>query len=398
MMHRRIIFVAVCFLMTCLAGSVCLAQSSKIKKLSTGSSGVSVGSSTSIGNFRAYSAGASSYGNLYQAPEGGGALSSSIQQINRRAALTGNPASAFSGQSQLVGSSTKNIAAGAMGSMNLNSPMPNYPAAGNSASVLGAPGIIPSTATDKSSAALFAADMDAMAALPMPAVYSGQAYADTFGSSESSKAGNDNEGKPLTTLVPKSGGTRRYRQLLRTGEEAFRKEDYRKAAQAFGIANEISSGSSDSLLSLLHLHFATARNRYNVPSYYLQRLLREVPELPLIPVHPRDFYGNVGTFVQDMIRLEQYTKAKPKDANAQLMLAYVKWREKNPNQAAAALRKALENSKDNEELIDAIQTLWKGMVRSGAVSGTLESGSASEETVPLPMDSPVPEEPLLPSQ
>ena len=381
-----------------LAATACRAQySSKTRSISGVGSGVTVGRSSATSSFNSYSAGSASYGNLYQAPQGGGALGSSIAKVNQGSfggRGSANPAAAFSGASAgITGSSTKNIASGALASPNLTNAPAFTPAKGGKAPVLA--GAAPSATTNKPASALSESDAEAMANDSMSAENSGRAYADAFAPSHPSDSPDDTGGESITTLVPKSSQGGQYRRLMREGEAAFRKQDYNQAAQAFGTAYDLSYGSRESLLSLLHVHFATARDRYNMPALYLQRILKDVPELPLIPVHPRDFYGNAGTFVEDMIRLEEYTKSKPKDANAQFVLAYVKWREKQPAQASAALRQALEYCTNNDDLYDAIQTFWKGMVHSGAVSGRLQDVPLISEVKSTPVDTLLPADPTL---
>ncbi len=387
-------------LMVFLSASVARAQySSKSRSIGgVGSSGVTVGGSSPTSTFNSYSAGSSSYGNLYQAPQGGGALGSSIAQINRGSfsRSSANPAAAFSGGGSggIIGSSTKNIASGALASPNLSDGS-FTPARAGRAPVLAGAGAAPSSISDKSSSAMLSMDAQEMSSLVMSAEDSGLAYAAALGA-EKTDASSDSAAKAIKTLAPKTGGSTQYRKLMREGEDAFRKEDYKKAVQAFSIAYELSSGSQESLLSLMHVHFATAHNGYNIPSHYLQRILKEVPELPLIPVHPRDFYGNAGTFVQDMIHLEDYVKEKPKDANAQFMLAYIQWRENKVPKATNALRHALEYSQTNEDMHDAIQTLWKCMVHSRAVSGKLQDIPLdSESKPPAPIDTMIQTDPLL---
>lgn len=242
--------------------------------------------------------------------------------------------------------------------------------------------VVAPDSTDRDTLSLATEDPSNDAILPVLAEYSGQVYAELFAPKNTSD--NQDTNKEIKTLAPQRGTTRRYRQLMREGEEAFKKEDYSKAVQAFELAAAISSRSSESQLSLMHVHFATARGGYGITSHYLQRVLKQIPELTLIPVHPRNFYGNAGMYVQDVIRLEEYAKSKPHDVNAQLLLAYLKWREDQPNLAAAALRQAWKNCKKNDAMQNAIHTLWDGMVYSGKLSGTLEEASESIETEAIP--------------
>lgn len=387
-MYRRVVSITMFSLLLSLTASTGWTQRSyKTQSVSSVGSSLTVGTS-SVTSFNSYAASASSYGNLYSAPPGGGALSSSIQEINRqtvRSGGSGAPMSAFGGGS--VGASkmtTRNISAGALPSLSFGKAAP---VPGGETPVLAGPGAAPSATTGAPSAAFSSGEENLPENLSMSAEESGLAYAAVFGSARTTEKKNGDNA--ITSLEPKHGGSRRYRQLIHEGEEAFRQEDYRQAAQAFEIAREISSDSSESLLSLMHVHFATARNEYNMPALYLQRVLRDVPELPLISVHPRDFYGNVGTFVKDMLRMEDYLKTKPNDANAQFVMAYMKWREEKPDQAVAALRKAKENCTNNEELDDAIRTFWKAMVYRGAASGTLEDHPAAVQSGLLPEVPPV---------
>lgn len=381
--------------------SFCVAQSSKIRRISSSVSTLSVGKSSAISSFQAYSAGIPNYGNLYSAPESGGALSSSIQRIQQQTFSTAGRSAATFGGGNLgmsFGKTTKTLAPSAGG---LSSPedftSPQPAAGGKPASLLTGPAGTAAAESGKVSA-LASETTGEIPFFSSPAAAAGQAYAAALHTPDDSDASSEKTDDGfLKTLAPKSGGSSQYRRLMREAEAYFRKEDYKLAAQAYETASEISFRAPETQMGLFQVHFATVRKEYNIPSLYLQRVLKEVPELPLIPIHPRDFYGDAGKYVQHVIRLEEYAQANPKDPHAQFVLAYVKWRENQPEQAAAALRRAWENIKNNDEFLDAVQTFWKAMAYAGKVSGELQPSSATpSETEELPVIPAPLEEPILP--
>jgi hypothetical protein len=131
------------------------------------------------------------------------------------------------------------------------------------------------------------------------------------------------------------------------------------------------------MLSLMHLHLATSPGPYKATAFYLLKSLLRFPELPVIKVRPRDFYGSPSSYVRDQIRLAKYLRENPDDAPAQLVLAYLMYRDGESEKAKAALSKVITHSR-SRDLTEAARILWDGMVASGQASGTLESGPARD--------------------
>ncbi len=169
---------------------------------------------------------------------------------------------------------------------------------------------------------------------------------------------------------------------MQKGEIAFRHGDFREAVFQFNLANTISINSPESLLSLMHTYFATSHGIYSLPSFYLQETLERFPELALIHVHPKAFYGKGADYIRDIVRLENYVKKYPKNPTGQFLLGYIRWRDGDVKAARKALAAALQYSR-NQELTEAINILWDGMVASGKASGTLVQEKKPEKKTPL---------------
>jgi hypothetical protein len=114
----------------------------------------------------------------------------------------------------------------------------------------------------------------------------------------------------------------------------------------------------------MHTTFAMASDSYSQPSLYLRRILKDVPELPLVNVHPKYFYRKVETYEGDVERLAEYLEANPKDADALFIMGYIKWRDERIVEATELLGRAIANT-TSEELKEAVRTLLDGMTASG---------------------------------
>ncbi len=168
--------------------------------------------------------------------------------------------------------------------------------------------------------------------------------------------------QPITSLVPSMPGP--YRDQMIKGQYAFRKGLYSEAESSFKAAAQLSQDSPASLLALAHTYFASVTTNYALPAIYLRRVLKKVPELPLVNVHPRSFYGKAEDYSKDLTKLTKYLEAYPQSADALFVLGYMEWRDKKVAAAQKALSAALAHA-DKEELTEAIQTLLDGMDASG---------------------------------
>lgn len=233
------------------------------------------------------------------------------------------------------------------------------------------------------------------------------------------------KGRVLTTLVPEVPGM--YRDLMEQGQQALMAGswlDVQKAVDAFSKAQLLTDRNPDVTLSLAHAHFIVARYSYALPSEYLQQTLILLPELPLVQLEPRIFFGSAETYDKRIEILNGYLKEHPDDPDALLMQAYFKWFEPTGAQAAAdALRRAWVYAKKpktlglgamtmsnltaprtagsdspgnveeapapQSQIRVAIDIFWKGMVKSGRVSGSLD-----QPTVPAPTSRPANPAPL----
>ncbi|MDY6914393.1 MAG: hypothetical protein SVT52_08060 [Planctomycetota bacterium] len=172
----------------------------------------------------------------------------------------------------------------------------------------------------------------------------------------------------ITSLVPQGPGA--YRTYMERGEAAFRTGDFAKAFDEFRLANSISWHNPESLLSLLHARLALDRYSYARAAFYFREALRYLPELPLVPLQPKGFYGNRARYVDHLMRLEAYVRKHPNDSDAAMVLTYLHWFDNRTDSARQALAGALASA-NNPDQIEAIETFWDGMVASGKVSGKL---------------------------
>ncbi len=182
--------------------------------------------------------------------------------------------------------------------------------------------------------------------------------------------------EPITSFVPERPGM--YRKYMKLGDDHFREEKYHSASRYFKMANNIAGRDPESLLSLAHSSFAVSRGSYARASYYLRKALEYFPELPLVNLQPREFYGNPTTYIDHIFRLENYVRDNPQDGEALLLLAYFRWFNERHKDAAELLKQARSVTK-SPELLEAISIFWDGMVASGQVSGQLEPATRPAE-------------------
>lgn len=183
--------------------------------------------------------------------------------------------------------------------------------------------------------------------------------------------------KVISSLVPSDSSM--YSALLREGEKRFRMGEFADAFSYFERAGYIAPRVPETLLSLMHARFATSRVSYTTASHYLQLTLRHLPELPLVPVNPKLFYGQTSDgaarYVEHIDALEKHLVKAPDDHDALLLLAYYRWFGNRPDDARTALAKALKVAIEDGDtrLTEAVDTFWAAIVNSGRMSGELLS-------------------------
>jgi len=176
------------------------------------------------------------------------------------------------------------------------------------------------------------------------------------------------QGQAVTSLVPPDAGL--YKTYMQRGEDAMHDGNFAEAFAMFQMANDIEGKDPDSLVSLVHATFALAKQSYYRSAYYLQKAVRYLPELPLVPLEPKGFFPTPDILAQKVALLEDHLAGSPRDAAGQFILAYFQWFGGQHAEAAQSLLRARSAATD-PDMIEAIETFWDGMVASGEVSGQL---------------------------
>jgi hypothetical protein len=189
---------------------------------------------------------------------------------------------------------------------------------------------------------------------------------------------DDDPPSRITSLASKEPGLLRDHMIA--GEKAFQRGIYTRAMHNFKLAREISLNSPESNLALCHTYFAMGDTTslegtasegapplsYNQPCLYLIQAIRPLPELALLPLEPKEFWGELRDYGDRLAELETYCEEQPEDPEALLLLAYFKWFESDTDAAADALVQAYPHA-TNEDTAEAIETFWDGMRASGQV-------------------------------
>jgi len=177
------------------------------------------------------------------------------------------------------------------------------------------------------------------------------------------------EDKPITSFIPEEPSE--YRDQVKRGEDAFRDQRYGEAESAFGLGLTYARYSPECHLSNVHVKFALGK--YHTAAYHLRQALTYFPELPLAKLRVRGFYATPEAFVGHVEKLRQAIERTPYAAHHWLVLAYFRYFDDAESEAAEALRRAFELSRQvkDEPTTKAAQRFWDGMVAAGKVSGSL---------------------------
>ncbi len=181
------------------------------------------------------------------------------------------------------------------------------------------------------------------------------------------------KGEPITSLVPTEPSI--YRTYILRGDRAFRQSNYREAYANFQIANDLGDHDAESYVCLLHAQFALSSVSYAQACYFLEQTLQHMPELPLANLRPRGFYDSPSKYAQQLVALQEHTEKYPSDHEAMLLLAYFRWFEQERDVVGTRnlLSRALAAGQEKRDplVIEAVETFWRGVVATGAVSGEL---------------------------
>jgi len=188
-------------------------------------------------------------------------------------------------------------------------------------------------------------------------------------------------GKEITTLVAESSNVADY---LRKGEAALQNRDYRAAFFQYEQARTLSDSAPESTLSLVHAYLVASRTNYSMASFYLQKTLTILPQLPQLNVPVRSFL-NSSDYATMVLRLRAHTEKHPRDTDARLCLAYVLLRDAPEKKDAylKELRIAFQYAKELSETEEAVQIFWDALAKVGV---------SSEELTPLPLGDDTPKQ------
>jgi hypothetical protein len=232
---------------------------------------------------------------------------------------------------------------------------------------------------------------NASADLGISVIASAMSYIQSVGTSADLK-----RAASITTLVP-AGSSGLYHDFMENGEKAFHSGFFLEAMQDFRNANHVGIYDPESLLSLAHAHFAMGQ--FATAGVYLAQAIERLPELPLLPIKPRSFYGNStaerARYGPHMEMLRAYLQRQPNDAEAHLLLAYFLWFNQDDDSSVKAqdIRDAKQSLADglasgrkvhvSKDTTEAIETFWDAMVASGQGVGRLEQqADSSTATAP----------------
>jgi hypothetical protein len=196
-----------------------------------------------------------------------------------------------------------------------------------------------------------------------------------------------NSTEPVTSFVPE--GSSLYARYMAEGDKAFRAGEYGEAIGRFTLANDLIGDDPESLLSLMHCHFAGDPSM-EAAGFYLRKALRVMPELPTAPIQPAGFFGDENAYRRKVHHVAEQVKDTRVDADACLVLAYARWFEGDVKGASEALRKAVAVAPDylRERVTESAEIFWRGMVATGKVTGPLIEGTEADE----------PDEPIDPAE
>jgi len=102
--------------------------------------------------------------------------------------------------------------------------------------------------------------------------------------------------------------------------------------------------------------------------------LKYFPELPTIRLVPRGFYDSPAEYINQVARLEEFLTKHPYNVDANMMLVYFRWFSGDVKAVHDALAKVLAIAaiKQDNDVLESVDTFWTGMMATGKVSGELK--------------------------
>ena len=178
--------------------------------------------------------------------------------------------------------------------------------------------------------------------------------------------------KPISSFVPSEPST--YQKYMLAGDKAFRAGKYDEARDQFELALVYARESPEAHLSMTHA--ALALGGYHVAAEHLREALRFFPELALVKMRIRDFYGQKRRKDFDRHRQALLDELARSAANQDgwLLAAYVEYFDNRVEQAASALQQAFLKARNNQDkrTIKAARIFWDSMAAAGKVTGSVD--------------------------
>jgi tetratricopeptide (TPR) repeat protein len=185
---------------------------------------------------------------------------------------------------------------------------------------------------------------------------------------------------PVTSFVPSDPGMGMYQVNMQKADDAFRQGRYEEALGGFDVASRIARRAAESHLGKVHALFALGQ--YYGASGDLREALKYLPELPLVHLRLRGFYGQdkLDDFAGHVERLRKRLDDPLPDPDLLLVLAYVRYFDGDQAEAESALLKASGRAKE-PALKEAIETFLVGMAAAGKSATQPAEPSALEKVV-----------------
>ena len=200
--------------------------------------------------------------------------------------------------------------------------------------------------------------------------------------------------EPITSLVPNEPGMQQV--FMEKGEKAFRQGHFSEAYQSFKLANYGDPRGSESLLSMAHARFAS--QGFLSASFYLRQALRYCPELPVVPLRPKGFFGDPEDYESALSALKDRVRGSP-SADALLLLAYFSWfaEPQDVETATDAISRGLALA-DKPDIVEALKTFQDAMAAAGAAAKASGSELPPSTTQTPPESGPASPAPAAPTR
>ena len=180
--------------------------------------------------------------------------------------------------------------------------------------------------------------------------------------------------KPISSLVPEEPSL--YQGYMAMGDSAFRDGDFEKAFNKFKLANHIDRHDPESLLSMAHSCFGAGR--FPSAGLYLRQALKYLPELALVPLNIRGFFGSEEHFDEKFAHLITTVGKGTGSADIFLVVAYFRWFDGQPQAAKDALNTA-RNMASRKDVKEAIDIFARGVAAGEAAAPTTRPAAAGRQ-------------------